>query len=235
MRRERKVACFPLKTGNASEIALTRDIFRYILGMTVYKNVFCAGAALAVFSLSATVAVAAPLMNQLGFFPDAEKTVVYPGEGSDALEVRDMKGKTVLKVDAPKASEWEYSGEKVQAFDISAVKKPGKYRLFRGGDYVGDPLTVKKNVYGDLVDYINPDYGFSTLTGSANTRYCKTTDWARARGAYYYSSNGYYWTRSPSSYYPYYAWDIDFDGSPDHDYVDFTSGSVRPGLSITVA
>ena len=90
-------------------------------------------------------------------------------------------------------------------------------------------------------DYINPDYGFATLTGSANTRYCKTTDWARARGAYYYTSdgarqyNGYYWTRSPSSYYPYYAWDIDFDGSPDHDYVDFTSGSVRPGLSITVA
>ena len=90
-------------------------------------------------------------------------------------------------------------------------------------------------------DYINTNYGFSTLTGEANTRYCKTTDWARVRGAYYYTSNGarqyngYYWTRSPSSYYPYYAWDVDFDGSPDHDYVDFTSGSVRPGLSITIA
>ena len=90
-------------------------------------------------------------------------------------------------------------------------------------------------------DYINSNYGFSTLTSSDNTRYCKTTDWARARGAYYYTSsgayqyNGYYWTRSPSSYYSYYAWDPDFDGGLDYDYVDFTSGSVRPGLSITIA
>ena len=90
-------------------------------------------------------------------------------------------------------------------------------------------------------DYINSNYGFSTFTNSDNTRYCKTTDWARARGAYYYTSNGayqyngYYWTRSPSSYSSYYAWDVDFDGGFDHDYVDFTSGSVRPGLSITIA
>ena len=122
--RERVVSCFPLKTGNALEGAPERGFFRYILGMIVYKNVFCAGAALAAASLFTSAAFAAPLMNQLGFYPDAEKTVVYPGNDANGLEVRDLNGKTVLKLDAPDVYDWEYSGEEVQTFDISAIKTP---------------------------------------------------------------------------------------------------------------
>ena len=119
--------------------------------MSVYKNVFCAGAALAAASLFTSAAVAAPLMNQLGFYPDAEKTVVYPGNDANGLEVRDMNGKAVLKLDAPDVYDWEYSGEEVQTFDISAIKTPGTYRLFRGGAYVGSPIKVGTRVYEDLV------------------------------------------------------------------------------------
>ena len=119
--------------------------------MTVYKNAFYAGAALAATSLFASAAFAAPLMNQLGFYPEAEKTVVYPGNDANGLEVRDLNGKTVLKLDAPDVYDWEYSGEEVQTFDISAIKTPGTYRLFRGGSYVGSPITVGKGVYHDLL------------------------------------------------------------------------------------
>ena len=119
--------------------------------MIVYKNTLYAAAALAAVSLSASMAFAAPLMNQLGFYPDAEKTVVYPGNDANGLEVRDLNGKTVLTLDAPDVYDWEYSGEEVQTFDISAIKTPGTYRLFRGGAYVGSPITVGKNVYEDLV------------------------------------------------------------------------------------
>lgn len=56
-------------------------------------------------------------------------------------------------------------------------------------------------------DYINNSYGFSTSADSTDTRCCRTTDWARARGAWYawysadssYYYNGSYWTRSPYS------------------------------------
>lgn len=55
-------------------------------------------------------------------------------------------------------------------------------------------------------DYINQKYGFSStpgsLTGNFVDRYCKTTEWARATGAYSDKSinnNGYYSTRSPFS------------------------------------
>ena len=54
-------------------------------------------------------------------------------------------------------------------------------------------------------DYRTSSYGFDTLSSyESTTRYCKTTDWARAKGLSYshdskYLYNGYYWTRSPYS------------------------------------
>ncbi len=90
-------------------------------------------------------------------------------------------------------------------------------------------------------DYINSSYGFSTSTDSTDTRCCRTTDWARARGVYYYTSsgsyqyNGYYWTRSPSSNYYDYVWNVGYDGFLDDNLVYITSSSVRPALSITIA
>ena len=128
-----------------------RDL-KYILGMDIHKSASrtCV-VAFAAVSLLAAGAVAGPLVNQLGFYPEAEKTVVYPGNDANGLEVRDMNGKTVLTLDAPMVYDWDYSGEEIQTFDISAVKAPGTYRLFRGGTYVGSPILVGEGVYGDLV------------------------------------------------------------------------------------
>lgn len=93
-------------------------------------------------------------------------------------------------------------------------------------------------------DYLNETYGFEN-TGpetSSESRCCRTTDWARARGAYYYTSsgsyqyNGFYWTRSPYSAYSYGAWYVLSDGTLSHgDLVYNTFYSVRPGLSIKIA
>ncbi len=94
-------------------------------------------------------------------------------------------------------------------------------------------------------DYINSSYGFSTSTDSTNTRYCKTTDWARARGAYCVmdsstihngSYNGWYWTRSPSGNVFNSAWYVSIDGSlPECFPVSHTYFCVRPGLSLKTA
>ena len=90
-------------------------------------------------------------------------------------------------------------------------------------------------------DYINNSYGFSTSTGSTDTRCCRTTDWARARGAYYctssasYQYNGYCLTRSPSND-SHLMWFAYFDGALSrYTNADYTGNSVRPGLSIKIA
>ena len=91
-------------------------------------------------------------------------------------------------------------------------------------------------------DYMNSSYGFSASTDSCGTRYCKTTDWARARGAYYSTSSGSYqyissyWTRSPHSYIDGYAWIVDYDGALyGHSLVDDSCLSVRPAITIKIA
>ena len=96
-------------------------------------------------------------------------------------------------------------------------------------------------------DYINPGYGFLV----SENRYCKTTDWARARGAYCdcdtsssYRYNGFYWTRSPGKDVEddlgdVRVWYVDTDGGL---YGDLRSGDcyyknfgVRPAISIKIA
>ena len=90
-------------------------------------------------------------------------------------------------------------------------------------------------------DYINSSYGFAASTGSSATRYAKTTDWARARGAYYYTSsgtyqyNGWYWTRSLYRLYSNFAWHVNKDGNLSYGSVSPTESGVRPSLSIVIA
>ena len=90
-------------------------------------------------------------------------------------------------------------------------------------------------------DYRNSGYGFSTSTESTNTRYCRTTDLARARGAWYQTDspclyNGQYWTRSP--YYgdrSNYASYVQSNGSLSSYPVSRVYVSVRPTLTIKIA
>ncbi len=89
-------------------------------------------------------------------------------------------------------------------------------------------------------DYLNPNYGFTTSVNNTATRYCKPTDWARARGSYYNTSfsfqyNGYYWTRSPYSGDSRGAERVDRSGYLASDYVYDASHSVRPALRITLS
>ena len=148
--------------------------------MIIHNGVsrMCVASATVLFVAGASVA--APLMNQLGFAPDAEKTVVFPGNDANGLEVRDLSGKTVLKLKAPDVYEWDYSGEEVQTFDISAVKKPGTYRLFRGGEYVGTPMVVAKNVYDDLVKASLKWFYYQRSSMALEPQYAGK--WARAAG-----------------------------------------------------
>ena len=87
-------------------------------------------------------------------------------------------------------------------------------------------------------DYTTVNYGFPAETSDSNARYCKTTDWARARGASY--SSGYYgeyWTRSPSSNYSNVTWYVSGGMLSDYDYfkVSSTDYCVRPGIYIKIA
>ena len=91
-------------------------------------------------------------------------------------------------------------------------------------------------------DYLNSSYGFSTdTTYIDHARWCKTTDWAKARGTDYshdeYGNDyGDYWTRSPSSGDYGVASSVNYIGwvKPSEWGVDQPCVCVRPALSIKI-
>ena len=103
--------------------------------------------------------------------------------------------------------------------------------------------TLDKVFLPSYKDYMNTDYGFAPTVHDSNSRCCKTTDWARARGAYaeendneFYNNNGYYWTRSPYSGESDVAWCVTHFGviySEDGSDVDSKENSVRPAITIS--
>ncbi|MCQ2815333.1 MAG: InlB B-repeat-containing protein [Bacilli bacterium] len=90
--------------------------------------------------------------------------------------------------------------------------------------------TNDKIFLPSYLDYTNSSYKFSNA--------CKTTDWARAKGAYYsksssYLYNGSYWTRSPYYSQKNYARSVFSNGNLDYNNVDYANYGVRPALMFT--
>lgn len=125
-------------------------------------------------------AFAVPLLNQLGFAPASEKTVVIPGSDANEVEVRDLAGKTVLKLAAPYVYDWEYSGEEVQTFDISSLNEPGTYRLYRNGEFLGNPIVVAPDVYEGVAKASLKWFYYQRAGMALEPRYAGK--WARAAG-----------------------------------------------------
>ena len=99
-------------------------------------------------------------------------------------------------------------------------------------------------------DYLNENYGFSNSPNSSSTRFCKTTDWARANKAYSYvynsnysysvpeyHNNGIYWMRSPyyekKSNYDNQVWSIGEDGGTGWADPDYDDVCIRPAIIIS--
>lgn len=87
-------------------------------------------------------------------------------------------------------------------------------------------------------DYVNGNVGFPSGTSASPSKRCLTTDYARAKGIYYYPSAlssqycGHYWTRSPSDTYQAYVQIVNVDGSMVNSNVDYKNAGVRPSIVV---
>ena len=85
-------------------------------------------------------------------------------------------------------------------------------------------------------DYKNTDY----FPEDAKDCKTKTTDWARANGAYYgtdspYLYNGWYWSRSPNSDYSHMVWGVSGGDGLYYGAVDISCFCARPAITIKVS
>ena len=97
--------------------------------------------------------------------------------------------------------------------------------------------TLDKVLLPTYQDYLNPNLGFTETNTLSKTRECKTTDYARAKGAFVNKdsnrlNNGTYWTRSACSEYYYCTWTVNTGGYLSTYAVDGNSHCVRPSINI---
>ena len=101
--------------------------------------------------------------------------------------------------------------------------------------------TYDKVFLPSYKDYKNKAYGFYSADGFHKSRYCKATDWTRARGLSLatqsgeYAYNGYYWTRSPDTNKTVYVCFINYDGYVKHDYIHAGWQTYRPAITIKIS
>lgn len=108
-------------------------------------------------------------------------------------------------------------------------------------DQIVSETTTDKVYLPSYEDYLNLEYGFDNDNkNTSETREAKTTDYARARGAWVnmtnesLKNNGTYWTRSASSLYNYASWNVNSGGYLSTYAVDGNSHCVRPSISIYI-
>ncbi len=110
-------------------------------------------------------------------------------------------------------------------------------------DFVGNSYASKNTedyvFLPSYQDYINASYGFANSPEKSTSREAKTTDYARATGAWCHTRNnaeektqhnGSYWTRSASGEYDYCATVVNAGGYLSTYAVDVASHSIRPAI-----
>lgn len=178
--------------------------------------------------------LASSLLNAQAFYQDHQ----------DRIDT----GKTIY------ANNYEYSNLRTwlnKDFHNEAFFKNNTYINETTVSNIASTTDAKKNTYAcsdtkDKVylpsyqDFINVNYGFEpNANNSSITRQAKTTDFARAQGAWSnkttasLNGNGSYWTRSPSSEYYYCAWNVNSSGHLSTYSVNGADHSVRPCITIT--
>ena len=98
--------------------------------------------------------------------------------------------------------------------------------------------TMDKVYLLSYQESISSTYGFRTSTGSSSTRTAVTTDYARAVGAFMFTSTSYYgngiWLlRSPSNSNSILAHNVNYDGNMFYYYyVNYSNYGARPAIKI---
>ncbi len=101
-------------------------------------------------------------VNQLGFFPQAQKLAVVPETDAQTFSVvSTQSGETVFTGDLSVAFEWSPAGEPVSVADFSGWVEPGDYLVRVEGAVDSYPFEIGNDVYASLNDAALKAYYFN--------------------------------------------------------------------------
>lgn len=120
-------------------------------------------------------------INQLGYYPDANKIAVVVNSGATGFEIIDEDdGSVVLTGDLGQQRYWSDAGDSVRLCDFSGLTTPGTYRINIPGFGESYPFGVsntvlRKAAYASLKSYYYQRCSYELLPDYAGL-------WARAAG-----------------------------------------------------
>lgn len=120
-------------------------------------------------------------VNQLGFYPDAEKIAVVPDGASGTFEVYDTENEQVAYTgELDGSSLWWHSSENVAIADFSGLSEPGTYRVEHEGSGVSHEFQIDSQVLRDVSRASIRAYYFNRASIELEEEYAG--QWARPMG-----------------------------------------------------
>ena len=120
-------------------------------------------------------------LNQVGFYPDAQKVAVVVGAdaGSFAI-VQTTTSDTVHTGTLGDAEQWELSGEQVRRANFSDVQASGTYELHVEGGGTSHPFSIEENVHRPVAEAALKAYYYQRTSTPLTEEYAGK--WARPLG-----------------------------------------------------
>ena len=121
------------------------------------------------------------LVNQIGYYPDAQKVALIRTPAAKFEVIDAVTGKSVFKGVTGKPEYWPFSGDTVRAADFSTLKKPGTYRLCLGESIVCSArFLIGNDIYTDITKASVKAFYFNRSGYDITAEY--GSKWARPAG-----------------------------------------------------
>jgi len=119
-------------------------------------------------------------LNQVGFYPNAQKTAIVLTESGDAFSIETANGRSVFKGKLTRSLKPGLNGKYDLIADFSKFNKPGKYVLNVPGIGNSYPFEIAKSVHRKVADASIKAYYFMRVSVPITEKYAGK--WARAEG-----------------------------------------------------
>ena len=126
-----------------------------IFSITVLSALFvaagCSNAQLAKKRLGASDTAMTVMVDQVGYYPDGQKTALIRGNAEKFDVIDAVTGKVVFSGLTGEPGYWNLSGDTVRSADFTEVTDPGMYRICLSGSDVCSPVfRIGEHVYTDI-------------------------------------------------------------------------------------
>lgn len=156
-----------------------------IFSLTVLSALFvasgCSNAQLAKKRLGAADTTMMVLVDQVGYYPDGQKTALIRGKAGKFDVIDAVTGKVVFSGFAEEPGYWAMSGDTVRSADFTEVTDPGMYRICLAGSDICSPVfRVGEHVYTDITRAAVKAFYYNRSGYEITSQY--GSKWARPAG-----------------------------------------------------